>query len=194
VLRDDPRAWASVRAVKVEPPDPPLADDRILLRGLRDADVRAVAAACRDGEIVRWTTQIPLDYTEENASQWIASTHDGWASGTADFAVVEHEGRFVGAIGLVVREPWLGEIGYWTAAAQRGRGYTTRALKLVTTWGYALGLTRLQLTILVGNTASERVAAKAGYRREGTLRSYANQRGELRDVTLWARLADDPER
>jgi RimJ/RimL family protein N-acetyltransferase len=120
-------------------------------------------------------------------------THDEWAGGSASLAVTERaSAAFVGAIGLVVREPWLGEIGYWTAAAFRGRGYTTRALRLITAWGYSLGLSRLQLTIIAGNTASERVAEKAGYRLEGNLRAYADQRGELRDATLWARLADDP--
>jgi RimJ/RimL family protein N-acetyltransferase len=179
--------------VKLHPPDPPLADERILLRVLRPDDVPAVAAACSDEEIARWTTQIPLGYTEENAVQWIASTSEEWADGSASLAVTERtSSAFVGAVGLVVKEPWLGEIGYWTAPAFRGRGYTTRALRLMTAWGYALGLVRLQLEILKGNAASERVAKKAGYRLEGTLRAYADQRGESRDVTLWARLADDP--
>ena len=179
------------RRVKLEPPDPPLADERILLRALQPDDAAAVAAACNDDEIARWMT-LPLDYSEEYASEWIASTQDGWAKGTADFAVVERtSSALVGAIGLVVREPWLGEIGYWTAAAFRGLGYTTRALTLVTAWGFSQGLTRLQLTIRVGNAASERVAARVGFRLEGTLRAYANQRGELRDVTLWERLATD---
>jgi RimJ/RimL family protein N-acetyltransferase len=178
--------------VKLDPPDPPLADERILLRPLRPEDASAVAVACRDSEIVRWTTQIPPGYTEEHASGWIAWTQDGWAKGTADLAVIERSSSaFVGAVGLVVREPWLGEIGFWTAAPFRGCGYTTRALKLVTEWGLKLGLSRLQLTILVGNSASERVAEKVGYRREGSLRAYANQRDELRDVTLWARISAD---
>ena len=48
-----------------------------------------------------------------------------------------------------------------------------------------LGLARLQLGTLPGNTASERVAEKVGFRREGTLRSYLDQRGERRDVLMW---------
>jgi RimJ/RimL family protein N-acetyltransferase len=178
--------------VKLEPPNPPLADDRILLRVPHADDVPVVAAACRDVEIARWITSIPLDYTEEHAARWVASTQDEWAAGSASFVVAERaSSAFVGVIGLVVKEPWLGEIGYWTVATLRGLGYATRALRLMTRWGHRLGLIRLQLAIMVGN-ASERVAEKAGYRLEGTLRAYAEQRGELRDMTLWARLADDP--
>ena len=111
-------------------PDPSLADEAIALRPLQPGDAAAVAASCRDAEIVRWTTQIPLDYTEENASNWILFARDSWATGNADFAVVERASdTFVGAVGLVVREPWLGEIGYWTAEPFRLRGYTTRALR-----------------------------------------------------------------
>jgi len=66
------------------------------------------------------------------------------------------------------KEPLLGEISYWTAATFRGQGYAPRALRLMTAWGFRLGLIRLQLAILVGNTASERVAEKAGSRLEGT--------------------------
>jgi RimJ/RimL family protein N-acetyltransferase len=176
-------------AVKVEPPNPPLADDLIALRELSPDDAAAVAAACVDHEILRWT-RTPTDYTLRHALDWIAATEAGWDTGRADLAITEQaSAAFVGAIGLVVLTPWLGEIGFWVAAPFRGRGYMTRALRLVTSWGHSLGLTRLQLEVFVGNSASERVAAKVGYRPEGELRSYAEQRGELRDVTLWAHIS-----
>jgi RimJ/RimL family protein N-acetyltransferase len=70
------------------------------------------------------------------------------------------------------------EIGYVVGPAARGRGVGTRTLRLLTDWGFAeLGLERLELWIDVTNAGSERVAERAGYVREGVLRSYLVQGG-----------------
>ena len=52
----------------------------------------------------------------------------------------------------------------------------------------------MQLGTFPGNVASERVAEKSGFAREGVLRSWLEQRGERRDVTMWSRLPGDPGR
>jgi RimJ/RimL family protein N-acetyltransferase len=57
----------SVSVPEAGAPDPPLADDRILLRVPHPDDVLVIAAACRDAEIARWITSVPLNYTEEHA-------------------------------------------------------------------------------------------------------------------------------
>jgi RimJ/RimL family protein N-acetyltransferase len=164
----------------------------VALREWALSDAPAVAAACRDVEIVRWTTQIPEDYTEEHAREWIESTAKGWDRGSAELAVVDRAtGSVAGAIRLVAHTPWVGEVGYWAVPSFRCAGRMTRAVRLVSGWRHHLGLVRLQLCTLVRNQASERVAEKSGFAREGRLRRYANQRGELRDVTMWARLAGD---
>jgi RimJ/RimL family protein N-acetyltransferase len=38
------------------------------------------------------------------------------------------------------------------------------------------------------NDASVRVAAKAGFVEEGVLRAYVQQRGTIRDVSVWSRV------
>jgi RimJ/RimL family protein N-acetyltransferase len=91
------------------------------------------------------------------------------------------------------REHLTGAIGYRVAEFASGRGVATRAVSTVSDWAYAeLGLIRLQLQHAVDNPASCRVAAKAGYRFEGTMRSatvYGD--GLRRDDHLHARLATD---
>jgi RimJ/RimL family protein N-acetyltransferase len=192
-------AWASVREcpsrsayrpnMKVSPPAPPLSDGMVTLRPWTPGDVPEVTLACRDPEIVRWTTQIPEDYTEQHARSWIESTSAGWAKGNAEFAITETQTNVLaGAIGLFARESWVAEIGYWMAAPFRNRGLATRALALVSDWGHSLGFVRLQLMMLPGNEASARIAAKAGFNEEGLLRAYAKQRGAIRDVVMWSRV------
>jgi RimJ/RimL family protein N-acetyltransferase len=85
-----------------------------------------------------------------------------------------------------------GEIGYVVAPAGRGRGLAARAVMLLTGWGFSeLGLERIELRIDPRNVASERVAERAGYRREGTLRSVAFKEDARSDVGVWSRLTSD---
>jgi RimJ/RimL family protein N-acetyltransferase len=54
-----------------------------------------------------------------------------------------------------------------------------------------VGLARLQLMTIPGNTSSERVAEKLGFQREGLLRGYFAQRDKRVDVWMWSLLPDD---
>lgn len=163
-----------------------LRDGELLLRPFGDGDVAAVAAACRDPEIPRWTT-VPTPYTEQHARDWITGLEE---STDHHLAIVETQtGRLAGAISLWIVRPGVGEFGYWAVRELRGRGYMTRALRLLANWALEeSSLARLQLGTIPGNAASERVAEKVGFRREGTLRAYVDQRGERRDVVMWSLL------
>jgi ribosomal-protein-alanine N-acetyltransferase len=86
----------------------------------------------------------------------------------------------------------VGTFGYWIRKDARGRGFIPAALRLLCRWAVdELGLERLQLMTLPGNTASERVAEKVGFQREGLLRRYFDQRRTLVDVWMWSLLQDE---
>jgi RimJ/RimL family protein N-acetyltransferase len=162
--------------VEVRPPDPPLADGVVALRPWTEADAAAIAAACVEEEIVRWMHQIPQPYTEADAREFLAGAAAQWRDGTGGtFAIVEAaSGELAGSIAMRVTDPEqaIVEVGYWAAAPARGRGLTTRALKLLSGWLLeSVGAERVQLRADVLNLASQRVAEKAGYVREGVLRS-----------------------
>jgi RimJ/RimL family protein N-acetyltransferase len=169
-------------------PDRPLEDDVVALRQVSMEHAEAIAAACVDPEIPAWTS-VPRDYTLDHAREWLARVET--ATESIHLGVFEREsGRLAGVLSLWIVKPLVGEFGYWTAKELRGRGYMTRALQLLSRWALEeAGLARLQLGTLPGNRSSERVAEKVGYRREGVLRSYFDQRGEQRrDVTMWSLL------
>jgi RimJ/RimL family protein N-acetyltransferase len=85
-----------------------------------------------------------------------------------------------------------GEVGYWIAREHRGRGAATRALRLLARWALGeLGLARLELLADVRNVASHRVAERAGFVREGVLRSAREIKGARCDMVLFARLPTD---
>jgi RimJ/RimL family protein N-acetyltransferase len=173
--------------VRIPPPDPPLRDELVALRPWTLDDVDVVTRACQDPEIPCWT-MVPTPYTEADARDWLRQVTDPAIEDHLALAMTTRDGAdFVGSMSLFMVKAGVGEFGYWTALEMRGRGYTTRALKLLARWAFdELRLPRLQLGTLPGNTSSERVAEKAGFSREGVLRSYLDQRGERRDVLMWS--------
>jgi RimJ/RimL family protein N-acetyltransferase len=177
--------------LELRPPDPPLRDELVELRPWLYRDVPAIVVACNDPEIARWTT-VPSPYSEEDARAWLQRCETAWADGAAPLAVVERaSGELAAAITLWVHSR-TGELGYWAAPDYRGLGYVPRAVRLVCTWAFdELQLPRVQLGTFPGNAASERVAEKCGFMREGVLRAWMEQRGERRDVTMWSLLPGD---
>ncbi|MGV0372301.1 GNAT family N-acetyltransferase [Corynebacterium pilbarense] len=128
---------------------------------------RDIIATSNDPAMVRWTT-VPHPYTGEHADEFLAAVPEGverWA--------YVLDGRYAGSIEL---RPG-GVLGYSTAPWARGRGLTTRALRLVAAHAYASGLQRLELHIAVGNAASRRAAEKAGFTYEDLLPDPVRIRG-----------------
>ena len=150
----------------LEPPT--LIDGNLILRPRRLEDVDALVAACQDPEIPRWT-MVPSPYTREHAVDFLARAGEEAASGeSVGLFAVDAEGTLLGSFSLMdlLSEPGYGEIGYWLAAAARGRGLATRAVRLLTRWGHnVLGLERIEIHVDVDNAPSHGVAQRAGYER-----------------------------
>ena len=164
------------------------------LRPLAARDVPAIAAACVDAEIQRWTT-VPEPYTRADARAYVALSRRQWRDGSAAlFAVVEPaSGSLLASIGLRLAEWPVAEVGYWVAPAARARGVATRAVRLAAAWALdELGAARLQLVTDVDNVASQRVAENACFRREGVLRQALVTKGRRSDCVMFSLLPGDP--
>jgi RimJ/RimL family protein N-acetyltransferase len=164
-----------------------LRDGDIKLRAWTLDDVPAIVAACNDAEIQKWIPVIPRPYTDEDARAFIQGEVPG--SATQQFAIIR-DGRVVGSIGMGVNNSRTGHIGYWCAREARGRGVTTRALRLLCKHGLEdLRLERLELITDPDNRASQRVAEKVGFQREGVLRSHLlHPDGRRRDSVMFSLL------
>lgn len=150
---------------------PTLDDGVVRLRPPEPDDVDGVLAYCQDPDAARFTT-IPWPYERNHAVEWIEESTRCWADGVrASFVVVEiGTDELVGSIGLVRldRDEDVAEVGYLVKREARGRGIAPRAVRLVTEWVLRdLGFARLELQTDVRNHASQRVAEKAGFTREG---------------------------
>ena len=168
-----------------------LTDGRLVLRPPDEGDVEAVCRACQDPEIPRWIPLIPQPYTEESARDFIAWSREGRERGNHSFVIVEAGGgELLGAIGMSVNaQNRLGHIGYWVAAPARRRGVASSALRLLAGWALEQELGRVELITDPDNIASQRVAEKVGFRREGVMRAHTLHRdGRRRDAVLFSLL------
>ena len=150
----------------------PVLDDGVVhLRPPAPGDVDAVFAYCNDPDAARFTT-IPWPYERRHAIEWIEESTRCWADGArASFVIVDSStGALVGSIGLVRldHDAAVAEVGYLVEREARGQGIATRAVRLVGDWVLReLDFARLELQTDVRNHASQRVADKAGFTREG---------------------------
>ena len=164
------------------------------LRPWRPGDVDAVWTAFQDPDLRLWNGGGVR--SREDALVLVGRRID-WTSGDhASWAVVDAGDVLLGSVSLhsIDRLQNDAEIGYWTAAEARGRGIAALATDAVCRWGFgALPIDRIELCHAVENSASGRVAQKAGFTYEGRLRrSFRYGDGVKHDELLWARLADDP--
>lgn len=184
--------------MRIDQPALPLSDDVVTLRPWTERDVPAIASACRDDEIARWLDQVPQPYTEADARTYVALARRGLKDSTlATFAVTDGaSGEVLGSIGIHVLDAGnaVAEVGYWVKREARGRGVAGRALRLAAAWAISdCGIERLQLRADELNEASQRVAERAGFTREGVLRSsrYNSRQGRRVDFVLYSLLPGD---
>ena len=165
-----------------------------MLRQFRASDAGAIAESCRDPAIPRFT-MMPDDMTEDQARHWVERGLDWWPSGVARFAITTPPtDQCVGQIGIQLDLPMRrAEAFYWLDRSVRGRGLAAEALELVVGWAFrGFDVIRVQLVTHPDNQASQRVAERCGFRREGVLRAWEPVKNAQPDVVMYGRLATDP--
>jgi RimJ/RimL family protein N-acetyltransferase len=166
-----------------------LRTDRLTLRPPGADDAGDMFAAV-DHEVRQWMPW-SLGYTEDKALRWC--TADAYRDPVREthFVIVPHTtGRFVGVIGIN-RASWeagVAETGYWLGPGGRGHGYATEAVREVARYAFELGFHRLELLAAPGNAASQRVAERAGFTREGVLREARPEPGGRSDMVIFSLL------
>lgn len=185
--------------VRLAFPDPALATEGITLRRPAPGDIPWITTACSDRELSRYIPGLPYPYSESDARTFIEHAARGWAEGSGAAFVIARpaDGDGLGTIGLHLSadDAGLAEVGYWLRRAARGHGAATIAVRLVSDWAFAeLGIKRLNLITAPENLASQRVAERAGFTREGLLRAWILTREGRRDGVMFSLLPDDKNR
>jgi RimJ/RimL family protein N-acetyltransferase len=135
------------------------------------------------------------DSSATETRNFAARAETQWASGEAYHFTLLRDGEVAGGISVEVRQPLerIGELGYWVRTDLCGRGLATEAGVSMVDFGFGVvGLHRLELRAGTGNRASQRVAEKLGFRREGMLREASRGAYAPYDSYVYGLLASDP--
>jgi len=97
-----------------------------------------------------------------------------------------------GGIGIKINlhRRYVGELGYFIDEKYWGKGITSQAVKLVEKVCFKkLKLVRIEIVMQPENIASEKVAIKNGYLKEGRMRKAVRGKdGEMKDCYLYAKV------
>ncbi|GIU91483.1 MAG: N-acetyltransferase [Acidimicrobiia bacterium] len=169
---------------------------RLLLRKFQRRDASAIVEAVRASlpELQRWLPWPHPGYGREDALAFIRESHQAWREGRAyDFAIrhLDRPERHLGNISIwyTSKTQRVGEIGYWVRSDATSGGIATEAAEALLDQGFGvMRLHKITLRIAVGNRASERVAEKLGFVKEGILRQELQINGRWVDHTLYSLL------
>jgi RimJ/RimL family protein N-acetyltransferase len=174
---------------------PTLTDGVVRLDGFTLEDVEAQLAG-EDEETARRFGWWPKRSTPETVAAAIGQWSAEWAAAgpVRAFAVrAAATGALVGHCELRLQDAGIAHVSYSTGRAHRGRGYASRALRLLSEWAFrAAGVERLELYAEPDNAASRGVARKAGFHEEGLLRKQGRGSTGRHDMILHAKLPTDP--
>ena len=172
-----------------------LSDGRLVLRRADPADVDELSAGVLESvaELSPWMPWASPAYDRRAAATFLATTWLAWNAQTGFEFVVRDalDRRFLGVCGLngIDRDNRRANLGYWVRSPEAGEGVASAAAKLVSDFGInQLKLSRVRIFHAVGNVGSGRVAEKAGFQREGVLRSRLILHDVAHDAVIWSRI------
>ena len=174
-------------------PDPALNDGVVGLRRWTVADLGCVRTASGDDR-THEATSLPERFTETDGRAWIRRQQERTRSGQG-WSLAVGDGQTSEALGCVVLmlrpQAGVAGVGYWLVPEARNRGYATRAVGLLTTWGLEVqGLDRIEAWVEPGNDASIRVLSKCGFEYEGRLRSFLQFPTRRADALVFSRIRE----
>lgn len=173
-----------------------VAGNSLVLRSWELGDLPLVREASSDDHIPLITT-VPSAYSQGAGEAFVRRQWERASTGSGyPFVIARVEdGRPLGMVGLWLRDLDEGRasLGYWVVGSARGRGVAAEALRAVAAWALGdLRIPRLQLYVEPWNAASQRTAERAGFQREGLLRSWQQVGEERRDMIMYSMLGVDP--
>lgn len=173
-----------------------LRTERLLVRAARPGDGAAFRDAVLESlpELTPWLPWARGPNDLDHAERVCTEAHAKFLAGEDLMAMLFRldDGTFVGGSGLH-RIDWRVpsfEIGYWVRTSQGGRGYVTEAVRALTAHAFGpLQAKRVHLRMDARNTASRRVAERAGFEFEGCLRRETlDPDGRVRDTLVFSRI------
>jgi len=135
-----------------------LVTPRLLLRPPQGGDEADLVRGLNNFSVSRWTARIPYPYGPEDAAAFLQQCA-AEPPDTLHLAIIR-QSRLIGVIAM-----GEGEIGYWLAEPEWGKGYGREAARAFTDHLFeGLGLASVAATYQLGNAASRRILLGLGFR------------------------------
>ncbi|WP_299766410.1 GNAT family protein [uncultured Dokdonia sp.] len=141
----------------------------ITLRPLELSDASQLATLANNKNI--WNNlrdYIPFPYNENDAKSFITQTKQ--EDPKQNFGI-EYKGNLCGVIGVITQNDVYrktAEIGYWIGEPYWGKGIATKAIALITHYGFEqLELIRIHAGVFEYNISSMKALEKNGYMKDG---------------------------
>ena len=146
---------------------PVLETERLVLRPLDQRDLSDIAA---------WEEDLGSQNNDAAAQEFLDYCFREYRErGFGPWGIqLKETGAIVGNCGFpdIMFKKLCGEVNYYVAPGQRGKGLAPEALKALMIFGFReIGLTRIQARCEADNLSSERVMQKTGMRFEGMIES-----------------------
>lgn len=158
-----------------------LSGQKIKIRSLELSDKVELAKLANNKNV--WDNlrdYIPYPYDENDAEFFINLTEK--ENPKQNFGI-EYNGVICGVIGLIIQRDVYrksGEIGYWLGEPFWGNGIATKAVGLITEYGFdALKLVRIYTGIFEFNISYMKVLEKNGYEKEGVFKNAIFKNGKI---------------
>lgn len=163
-----------------------LVGNRVVLRPIEKSDTDLIVA-WRNNPLVRGNFIFQEPFTPEMHLRWM---DERVATGQVAQFIIEREGAPVGSVFLRDIDPThqKGEFGIFIGEdAARGQGLGTEAARLMLGYGFGrLGLHKIFLRVLAGNTGAIKSYENAGFVQEAYLRDDVFLNGKFCDLVLMA--------
>jgi ribosomal-protein-serine acetyltransferase len=151
------------------PTDVCLTGDGICIRPFESSDIEAFVQATHESiaTVGIWMPWCQVSYSASDACAWFIQCAENLRTAYAyDLGIFSEDGVVLYggiAINQINRKHNFGTIGYWVRQSCQRRGIASRAIKLISAFGFEqLKLTRLEIIVAEANAPSRGVAEKIG--------------------------------
>lgn len=173
---------------------PELQTERLSLIEIRQSHLNDYYQLFSDEEVTKYYNIVP--FKEEKEAQkyldWFSSRFKEGLGIRWGIALKGNE-NIIGTAGFnSFQRNHRGNIGYDLRPEYWNRGIITEALKAIIPFGFnKLEINRIEAEVMPGNTASEKVLTKLGFKKEGILRDWMYWNENHYDMIMFSLLKND---
>jgi len=167
-------------------------EGEVVLRELLDSDLEKLVEYANNEKVsINLRDAFPKPYLPENAIGFKKMVD---SLNPKTFFAIQYQNQYVGNISLSIGTDVYrksAEIGYFIGEPFWNRGIATKAVNLMTNWGFShLDIVRIHTGVFEFNKASQRVLEKCGFVKEAVFRKSICKNNELFNEIRYAKIKE----